>query len=562
MTHASSLSNTANNLLQVIPLGGASEIGKNMIVVRYGDDIVVIDAGVTFPSAEHPGIDLIVPDTSYLAENADKVRGILLTHGHEDHIGALPFLLREVQAPVYGTALTLGLVRERLEEHDLLGSASFVEYRAGQPVELGSMTVEPIRVTHSIPDTISLALHTPAGLIVHTGDFKIDQTPVDGRTFDAARFAQLGDEGVLLLISDTVNAEKPGWVPSERVVGRVFDSQFGQAAGRVIVTTFASNIHRIQQFFDAAAKHGRKVAVAGRSMERNIRVARELGHLRFDDTLSLRVDDIGDCRDSEVAILTTGSQGEPLSALSQMARESHKIRIRDGDTVILSSTPIPGNEEGVWRTVNRLIRLGARVVYDLLTPVHASGHANQEELKLVFSLTRPLYVVPFHGEPRMMQAYTNMVVEMGMPRDSVIWLENGDRLALDGLSARKLEPIGQSGTVLVDGVSSGGVSDMVLRDRRNLAASGTVVVTLTTDETTGELLSGPEFIARGFLHPDDADSLFAEAADIVTNRLRELAAQDDIDPEDPGAVIRDCVVRFLRKRTGRRPVVVPVVIAI
>jgi ribonuclease J len=345
-------------------------------------------------------------------------------------------------------------------------------------------------------------------------------------------------------------------------VGRVFDDQFRQAQGRVIVTTFASNIHRIQQFFDAAHQHGRKVAVAGRSMERNTRVARELGHLRFDDALSIRVDDLADCRDSEVAILTTGSQGEPLSALSQMARESHKIRIREGDTVVLSSTPIPGNEEGVWRTVNRLIRLGARVVYDLLTPVHASGHANQEELKLIFSLVRPLYVVPFHGEPRMMQAYTDMVTGMGMPRESVIWLENGDRLALDGLSARKLEPIGLAGSVLVDGISSGGVSDMVLRDRRHLATGGTVVVTLTVDETTGEVLSGPEFVSRGFLHPDDADGLFAEASDMVLGRFRDLAAQDDIDPEDPGSVVRDSVARFLRRRTGRRPVVVPVVVAI
>lgn len=548
--------------LQVIPLGGASEIGKNMIAVRYADDIVVIDAGVTFPSSEHPGVDLIVPDTTFLAENADHVRAIVLTHGHEDHIGALPFLLRRVQAPVYGTKLTIGLVRERLDEHNLLGAADLRVFAPGEKIQAGEITVEPIQVTHSIPDTVSLAIYTPVGLIVHTGDFKIDQTPVDGRSFDAARFAQLGAEGVLLLISDTVNAEKPGWVPSERVVGRVFDQQFAEAPGRILVTTFSSNIHRIQQFFDTAADYGRKVAVAGRSMQRNVRVSRELGYLRYSDEIAIRIEDLDDYGPNEVAILTTGSQGEPLSALSRMASDNHKIRIEPGDTVILSSTPIPGNEEGVWRTVNRLIRLGAHVVYDLITPVHASGHANQEELKLVFSLLRPLYVVPFHGEPRMMQAYTEMVTEMGMPCDSVIWLENGDRLALDGVSATKLEPTASVGAVLVDGVSEDGVSDMVLRDRRNLATGGTVVVTLATDRASGEVVAGPEFIARGFLSDEDSTELFAEAGQLALEALANASAQDEIEPDDPAAVVRATVRRVIRKRTGLRPVVLPVIVEV
>ncbi|NUQ71792.1 MAG: ribonuclease J [Chthonomonadales bacterium] len=530
-----------------------------MIVIRHADDIVVIDAGVTFPSADHPGIDLIVPDMTYLSDNADNVRAVVLTHGHEDHIGAVPFLLRRVQAPIYGTPLTLGLVRERLQEHHLLEVADLRIVQPGERITFGHITVEPIRVTHSIPDTISLAITTPAGLIVHTGDFKIDHTPVDGRSFDAARFAQLGDDGVVLLITDSVNAEKPGWVPSERIVGRFLDQQFDHADGRILVTTFASNIHRIQQFFEVAADHGRKVAIAGRSMQRNVRIARELDYLRYDDSLSISVDDLENWPDDRVAILTTGSQGEPFAALSQMATDRHKIRIKEGDTVILSSTPIPGNEIGIWRTVNRLINRGARVVYDLITPVHASGHANQEELKLMYSLTRPLYVVPFHGEPRMMQAYTDMVMGMGAPRDSVIWLQNGDRLGLDGVGAEKLEPLEITGSVFVDGTSADGISDLVLRDRRHLAEGGTVVVTLTRDFDSGEILSGPEFVARGFLSSEDTEDLFLEAASRVRDALDDLSATDDVDAEDAGTVVRDTVARLLRKRTRLRPVVLPIV---
>lgn len=550
---------SGSDVVEIIPLGGASEIGKNMIVIRHADDIVVIDAGVTFPSADHPGIDLIVPDMTYLSDNADNVRAVVLTHGHEDHIGAVPFLLRRVQAPIYGTPLTLGLVRERLQEHHLLEVADLRIVQPGERITFGHITVEPIRVTHSIPDTISLAITTPAGLIVHTGDFKIDHTPVDGRSFDAARFAQLGDDGVVLLITDSVNAEKPGWVPSERIVGRFLDQQFDHADGRILVTTFASNIHRIQQFFEVAADHGRKVAIAGRSMQRNVRIARELDYLRYDDSLSISVDDLENWPDDRVAILTTGSQGEPFAALSQMATDRHKIRIKEGDTVILSSTPIPGNEIGIWRTVNRLINRGARVVYDLITPVHASGHANQEELKLMYSLTRPLYVVPFHGEPRMMQAYTDMVMGMGAPRDSVIWLQNGDRLGLDGVGAEKLEPLEITGSVFVDGTSADGISDLVLRDRRHLAEGGTVVVTLTRDFDTGDILSGPEFVARGFLSSEDTEDLFLEAASRVRDALDDLSATDDVDAEDAGTVVRDTVARLLRKRTRLRPVVLPIV---
>lgn len=548
--------------LEIVPLGGAGDIGKNMLVVRCGGDIVVIDAGVQFPTEEHPGVDLIIPDITFLKDHAEQVRGIVLTHAHEDHIGALPYVLKQLNVPVWGTPLTLGLVREKLEEHGLLDTARLHVCTPGEQVEFGCITVEPIHVTHSIPDTVSLALFTPVGTVVHTGDFKIDQTPIDGRLFDASRFAQIGDAGVLLLISDSVNAEKPGWVPSERVVGDILDQQFREAMGRVLFTTFASNLHRIQQVFETAARYGRKVAVAGRSMDRNIRVARELGYLKYKDTDRIRVEDIDDYHPVEIVILTTGSQGEPLSALSRMACDDHKIQIVPGDTVILSSKPIPGNEDAVWRTVNRLFRRGARVLYDLITPVHVSGHGNQEELKLMYNLTRPQYVIPFHGEPRMMYAYTQMVTAMGMPRENVLWLEIGDRLALDGEKAEFLERIEAAGDVLVDGLSEGGVSEFVLRDRRHLANDGTVIVTVALDRATGEILSPPDLISRGFLHPEDSEELFDEARNRVEEALEAMDADEEMDWDNVRSMVRDTVARFLRKKTGRRPVVVPVVMEI
>jgi len=548
--------------LEIIPLGGAGDIGKNMLAVRYGEDMIVIDAGVQFPTEEHPGVDLIIPDITFLKDNAEQVRGIVLTHAHEDHIGALPYVLKQLNAPVWGTPLTLGLVREKLDEHKLLDTARLHTYVPGEQVEFGAITVEPIHVTHSIPDTVSLALFTPVGTVVHTGDFKIDQTPIDGRLFDASRFAQLGDEGVLLLISDSVNAEKPGWVPSERVVGNILDQQFREAVGRVIFTTFASNLHRIQQVFDTAARYGRKVAVAGRSMDRNIRVARELGYLQYKDTDRIRIEDIDDYYPVEIVILTTGSQGEPLSALSRMACDDHKIQVVPGDTVILSSRPIPGNEDAIWRTVNRLFRRGARVLYDLIIPVHVSGHANQEELKLMFNLTRPRFVIPFHGEPRMMYAYTEIVTAMGMSRDNVLWLEIGDRLALDGEKAEFLERIESAGDVLVDGLSEGGVSEFVLRDRRHLASDGTVIVTVALDRATGEILSPPDLISRGFLHPEDSEQLFDEARARVEEALEAMDVEEEMDWDNVRGMVRDTVSRYFRKKTGRRPVVVPVVMEI
>jgi ribonuclease J len=548
--------------LEIIPLGGAAEIGKNMIAVRYGEDMIVIDAGVQFPTEEHPGVDLIIPDFSFLTLNAPQVRGIVLTHAHEDHTGALPYLLKELNVPVWGTPLTIGLVREKLEEHKLLDRVTLHTCLPGEQIEFGSITVEPIRVTHSIPDTVSLALFTPVGTVVHTGDFKIDHTPIDGKLFDASRFAQLGDQGVLLLISDSTNAEKSGWVPSERMVGSIFEEQFREARGRVLVTTFASNLHRVQQVFEVAAQYGRKVAVAGRSMARNIEVARELGYLTYRDADRIRIEDLDNYHPIEIVILTTGSQGEPLSALTRMSFENHKIRIEPGDTVILSSHPIPGNESAVWRTVNRLFRLGARVIYDHILPVHVSGHANQDELKLMYMLTRPRFAVPFHGEPRMMFAYTEMLTAMGMPRERIIWLSNGDRLALDGESAEILERIEASGDVMVDGLSEGGVSEFVIRDRKHLASDGTVIVTLAIDRQTGEALSGPDLISRGFLHPEDSEELFEEAKAKIVESLEGMEPDEEMDWDNVRSAVRDIATRFFKKKTGRRPVIIPVVLEI
>lgn len=546
--------------LEVFPLGGAAEIGKNMIAFRYNEDMVVVDAGVGFPTEEHPGVDLIIPDISFLIENSTQVRAIVLTHAHEDHIGALPYVLKQLNVPVYGTPLTMGLVREKLDEHKLLSSVELHTYLPGERITFGQITVEPIRVTHSIPDTVALALFTPAGVVVHTGDFKIDQTPIDGKLFDASRFARLGDEGVLLLISDTTNAEKPGWVESERVIGEVFDKEFREAKGRVLVTTFASNLQRVQLAFDTARRHGRKVAVAGRSMARNIEVARELGFLTYHDPDRIRVEEIEHHHPSEIVILTTGSQGEPLSALSRMACDDHKIQIVPGDTIILSSRPIPGNEDAVWRTVNRLFRLGARVLYDPLVKVHVSGHGNQEELKLMYNLTRPRYVIPYHGEPRMMYAYADMIEAMGHPEERMLFVEIGDHLVLTEEKAEFGEVLASAGSVLVDGLSEGGVSQFLLRDRRHLSDNGVVIVTVGVDRATGEILFGPDLVSRGFLHPEDSEEMFEEARKRVETALEEMTVEDETDWDNVRGTVRDVVSRYLNKKTRRRPVIIPVVL--
>ncbi|MCS6776573.1 MAG: ribonuclease J [Chloroherpetonaceae bacterium] len=546
--------------LQIISLGGSGEVGKNMLVFRYEETIVVVDAGVSFPNEEHPGVDLIIPDITYLLEHREMVKAICLTHGHEDHVGALPYVLKQLPVPVWGTPLTIGMVQEKLTEHGLAHTTDLRVYPEHGVVELGPLTVEAIHVTHSLPNSVSLAIHSPVGTVVHTSDFKIDQTPIDNRLFDASRFAELGDAGVRLLISDSVNVERKGWCPSERSLVPVFDRFMRESLGRVIVATFGSNLHRAQTVFDTAARYGRKVAIFGRSMSQNVATARSLGFLRVDDSQIIRPEEVARYHPVEIAILTTGSQGEPLSGLARMSRDEHsKIQIEPSDTVILSSTPIPGNEDMVWRVVNRIFRLGATVVYDLIQNVHVSGHAYQEELKMMVNLTRPEFVAPYHGEPRHYHAYTRMLLEMGYPPEAILTFEVGQMLEMDAQGVRRSEETVPHGSVLVDGVSTGGVSDVVLRDRRHLSEGGTVVVTVGMDRSTGEVLSGPDLLSRGFLHPEDSAELFEQASERVLAALAELDYTEGSDIDTVRIAVHDTVARFLRRRTGRRPVIIPVI---
>ncbi len=559
----SDVENSTNGKLHIISLGGSGEVGKNMLAFHYEDTILVVDCGVMFPNEEQPGVDLIIPDITYLLERREQVKAICLTHGHEDHIGALPYVLKQLPVPIYGTRLTLGMVRAKLAEHGLAGSTEFVEYPAEGAVAFGPLSVEAIHVTHSIPDAASLAIRSPVGTVVHTSDFKIDQTPIDNRLFDTSRFAQLGDEGVRLLISDSVNVERKGWCPSERSLVPVFDRFMRESMGRVIVATFGSNLHRVQTVFDVAARYGRKVAVFGRSMVQNIDTARSLGYLRISDAQRVRVEDIGEYHPVEIVILTTGSQGEPLAGLTRMSRdETAKVQIEPSDTVILSSTPIPGNEDMIWRVVNRIFRLGANVVYDLIQNVHVSGHAYQEELKMMINLTRPEYVAPYHGEPRHYHAYTQMALDMGFAPDGILTFEVGQMLEMDAEGVRRAAMTVPHGSVLVDGISAGGVSDVVLRDRRHLAQDGTVIVTVSMDRSTCEVLAGPDLLSRGFLHPEDSSELFEGAAERVTQALEELNYTEGSDLDTVRVTVHDTVARYLRKRTNRRPVVVPVIMEI
>jgi ribonuclease J len=552
-----------NGKLKIISLGGSGEIGKNMLAFHYDDTILVADCGVAFPNEEHPGVDLIIPDITYLLERREMVRAICLTHGHEDHIGALPFVLKQLPVPIWGTPLTLGMVRAKLSEHGLAGSTELNPYPPKEAVSFGPLSIEAIFVTHSLPDAASLAIHSPVGTVIHTSDFKIDQTPIDNRLTELARFAELGAAGVKLLISDSVNVERKGWAPSERSLVPVFDRFMRECMGRVIVATFGSNLHRVQTVFDVASRYGRKVAVFGRSMTQNIDTARSLGYLRIKDEQRIKVEDIGKYHPVEIAILTTGSQGEPLAGLTRMSRdESAKVQIDPSDTVILSSTPIPGNEDMVWRVVNRIFRLGATVVYEAIQNVHVSGHGYQEELKMLVNLTQPEFVAPYHGEPRHYHAYTQLALDMGYPADRIVTFEVGQVLEMDEAGVRRSEETVPHGSVLVDGVSTGGVSDVVLRDRRHLSQDGTVIVTVSMDRSNGEILAGPDVMSRGFLRPEDSAEVFETACEKVVQALEELDYTERSDWDTVRIIVHDTVARYLRKRTNRRPVVVPVIMEI
>lgn len=548
---------------QIIPLGGVGEIGKNMIAVQMDGDILVIDAGLMFPDEEMLGVDIVIPDFTYLVENADKVKGVVVTHGHEDHIGALPYLLRSVNAPIWGSRLALGFLRAKLEEHKLLDSAVLNEVAPGDRLKIGPFDVEFIRVSHSIPDCCGLAIRTPVGTVLQTSDFKFDQTPVDGKLMDVSRFAQIGDEGVLLMLTDCTNVEKPGYTPSERVVGRVFDEVFAGATGRIIVATFASNIHRIQQVVDAADKYQRQLAVIGRSMEQNTEIAAELGYLHIPDWMKIGLDKLGYFEPNQIVIVTTGSQGEPLSALSRMAMDEHKqVKITEGDTVIISAKPIPGNEDLVMRTINRLFRRGAKVIYDAITPVHVSGHGNQEDLKLMLNLIRPRYIVPTHGEDRHYAKYVEMAADLGYEPERVFRMQVGDVLEVESEEAKLADPLPVSGSVMVDGIGVGDVTEVVLRDRRHLGLDGILVVVLTLDRSTGAILAGPDIISRGFVIPEFAEELLEEAKSVVIDEVQSMETEEATETSAVKINVRKPLSKFLYERTRRRPMILPVIMEV
>jgi ribonuclease J len=547
--------------VRAIPLGGLGEIGRNMMAIEYEGDIVVIDAGLMFPEEEMLGVDLVLPDVSYLIERKDRVKGFLLTHGHEDHVGALPYVLPRVPAPIYGSRLTLGFVKNKLREHKAIEMADLREIKAGDVVALAPFRTEFIHVAHSIPDTTALAIETPVGMLLHSGDFKMDQTPVDGRPTDMARLSHFGDHGVMLLMSDSTNAERDGFTPSERTIGDAFQEIFPQCPGRIIISTFASNIYRIQQAINTATRFKRKVAVVGRSMTNNLTIAQELGYLDVPSETLIKIQDIGKEPDERLVILSSGSQGEPLSALTRIAAQEHpQVKLKQGDTVILSATPIPGNEELVSRTINNCYKHGARVFYSARNRVHASGHASREELKLMLNLVRPKFFMPVHGEYRHLSHHAEIAAEVGIPRDRVVVVDDGNAVEV-GDGTPHLGNKVPAGYVFVDGLGVGDVGSVVLRDRRVLSQDGLFLVIVTVDKDTGQLVGKPDLISRGFVHQQTSDVLLDAARDRIVETISKIS------PGNPEwsvvkNSVRDAMSKFLYDQTRRRPMIIPIVVEV
>ena len=549
------------NKVQIIPLGGLGEIGKNMTVFRYGDDMILIDAGLMFPEDDMLGIDLVIPDISYLIENQDKLKGIFLTHGHEDHIGALPYVMKQIDCPVYGTALTLGILEGRLKENGV-SSENCRIIKPGDKITAGAFKLDFIRVNHSIPDAIAIAINTPIGTIIHTGDFKIDHTPVDGQVTEFNKFAEYGDRGVLALLADSTNAERPGFTPSEKMVGKTFDDEFRYAKNRIIVATFSSNVHRIQQVIDAALKYDRKVAVIGRSMVNVVNIAKELGYLKAPEGEIIDIDETHNYTPDKIVIITTGSQGEPMSALTRMAMNDHKkVDIMPGDTVIISATPIPGNEKLVSRTIDHLYKLGADVIYEKSNGVHVSGHASQEEIKLMHNLVRPKFFIPVHGEFRHLIKHANLAQSLGMPKENIVIAENGSVIELtkNSIGINGKVPAGK---VLVDGLGVGDVGNIVLRDRRQLSQDGIMIVVVTIDKENCHVVSGPDIVSRGFVYVREAEGLMDEAKDKVQLALEKCEENGVSEWSAIKSTVRDSLGRFLYERTRRRPMILPIIMEI
>ncbi len=551
--------------VRIIPLGGLGEVGKNITLYECGNDAFLVDCGMMFPDESMLGVDSVLPDYTYLEQIKDRLRGIFLTHGHEDHIGGLPYFLQKVNIPLYGTRLTLGLVEGKLKEHGLLGKVKMNVVKPRQTVRVGCMAVEFIRVNHSIPDAVAMAIHTPAGVIIQTGDFKIDYTPIEGEMIDLARFAELGSRGVLCLLSDSTNAERPGATMSERKVGASFETLFNTEAAssrRIIVATFASNIHRIQQIIDAARRHDRKVAVSGRSMINVVTRAMELGYLRVPDKLLIDIEEIGRYPKEKVVLITTGSQGEPMSALSRIASGDHRqVRVSDEDYIIISATPIPGNEKHVTRVVNDLLKLGAEVIYERMYEIHVSGHACQDELRTMLALTKPKFFLPVHGEYKHLKKHADLAIGLGIPRENVRIAEIGQVLELDGVEM-KLAGTVPAGQVLVDGLSVGDVGSIVLRDRKRLAEDGLIVVTAVIDRETRMLVSGPNIVSRGFVYVRESEELMAEAERIAVGALKHCRDHGIRDWGVMRVHLRDTLSQFIYRKTKRSPMILPVIMEV
>ena len=550
-----------NETLQVVPLGGLGEIGKNMTAVRQDSGMILVDAGMSFPDEEMPGIDLVLPDFTYVREHAGELKGIVLTHGHEDHVGALPYLLREFNVPVYATKLTLGLVRSKLQEFGIK-RGDLREIGAGDRQNLGGFGLEFIEVNHSIPGAVAIAISTNAGVILFSGDYKIDLTPIEGSPMDLGRLAELGKEGMLAYFGDSTNSERPGYVPSEKIVGDTLNEVFERSKGRIIVASFASHIHRVSQVVEAAKKHDRLVGVTGRSMIRNVQIARELGYLDLPEEMIVDERDVNQIPDSDIVVLTTGSQGEPLAALSRIANGTHRtIEVGPEDTVVIAAHPIPGNERGVSRTINNLMKRGAHVFYSPLMPVHVSGHAAQEEQKIVLSLLKPRYLVPVHGEFRHLRHHANTAISLGIPEDNIFILENGDCLEFIDGEARRTDNVA-AGMFLVDAGAIAESSSGVMRERQQLSEDGMFIVVARINAQNGQLLGPPDVISRGFVSPQSANGLVDQSIEVVSQTLEQTASHRITDWGELKNAIRKDLSSFLSERTGKRPIILPLIVEV
>ena len=548
--------------LKIIPLGGLDEIGKNITVFEYGNDIVLVDCGLEFPEDDMLGVDLVIPDVTYLEKNKDKIRGLVVTHGHEDHIGAIPYVLQKINMPIYATRLTIGLIKNKLEEHKLLASTKLNVVEQGQTINFGNIKVEFIRSSHSIPDSVMLAIHTPVGVVLHTGDFKVDFTPIDDKIMDLGRIAELGNRGILALMSDSTNSERKGYTMSERTIGEVFDRLFQNNKKRIVVATFASNVHRVQQIVNSAKEYGRKIAVCGRSMINMIETAREIGYIDAPENMFIDIDMIKNYTDDQLVIITTGSQGETMSALTRMAAGEHKkVVITPNDMVIISATPIPGNEKLVSNVINDLMQIGAEVIYSALENVHVSGHACQEEQRLIISLAKPKYFIPVHGEYRQLRAHAETAKEMGVSAENIFILENGKTLELNRKEAKITTSV-PSGKILVDGLGVGDVGNIVLRDRQHLSQDGLIVIVMTMDGSTGEIVSGPDVVSRGFVYVRESETLMEDVKKVINQEVKNFEEEGIRDWSTIKSTLKDDLRDYIFQRTKRNPMILPIIMEV